>query len=108
MTLFVLAWWKRPEARSAKWWFLVGVLGGLLTLCRWQFGPIVAITLLDWKRARWRLGLVALGYALVLAPQLWVDRVTPFFGVALACLAFGCDPGSPAQAPPFCRRGTCS
>jgi hypothetical protein len=51
------------------------VLAGLLTLCRWQFGPIVAITLLDWKRARWRLGLVALGYALVLAPQLRVDRV---------------------------------
>jgi hypothetical protein len=58
-----------------------GELPGLLALCRWQFGPMVAITLLDWRRARWRLATVALGYLLMLAPSC---------GSTMSCSGPGC------------------
>ncbi len=65
---------------------------GLLALCRWQFGPMVAITLLDWRRARWRLATVALGYLLMVAPSC---------GSTMSCSGPGCRSARRARLYPW-------
>ncbi len=75
VTLFLLAWWRGREARGPAGWFLLGLLGGLMALVRYQDGPLLAIVLLDLPRARWKLLLMVPGVLLAFAPQLVVDRV---------------------------------
>jgi hypothetical protein len=73
--LFTLAWWAGRERRGVPGWLLLGLLGGLMALTRWQDGPLIAIAILDVPRARWRVLLMLPGVLLALAPQLWVDWV---------------------------------
>jgi hypothetical protein len=67
---------------------LLGLVGGIMALVRWQDGPLMAMTLLDVHRAKWRLLLMAPGALLAISPQLVVDQV--IFGKWL--------PGSGAEA----------
>lgn len=88
VTLFVYVWWTRRDNRTWKGWVVLGFLGGLMALVRWQDGPLMAITLLDVPRARWRLLLMAPGTLVSFSPQLVVDK-----------LIFGhWQPGAPAVA----------
>jgi hypothetical protein len=75
VTAFLYYWWRTREERSPRAWLVLGVLGGLMALTRWQDGPLLAITLLDLRRARQRLLLLAPGVLLAFSPQLWTDRV---------------------------------
>jgi hypothetical protein len=75
VTLFVYLWWTRREQRSWRGWLLLGVVGGVMALVRWQDGPLMAITLLDLPRARWRILLLAPGTLVGFSPQLVVDKV---------------------------------
>jgi len=86
---FLLAWWRGRENRTAAGWLLLGLLGGLMALVRWQDGPLLAIALLDLPKARWRVLLLAPGALLALAPQLAVDRV--LFGTWLPVRPAGQD-----------------
>jgi hypothetical protein len=75
VTLFVYVWWTRRDNRTLRGWLVLGFLGGLMALVRWQDGPLMAIALLDLPRARWRLLLLAPGALLAFSPQLVVDEV---------------------------------
>jgi hypothetical protein len=71
--LFLWAWWRGREQRGVWGWLLLGFLGGLMALVRFQDGPLLAIALLDLPRARWRVLLVLPGALLAFAPQLLAD-----------------------------------
>jgi hypothetical protein len=74
VSLFVLAWWRGREERSAAGWLWLGALVGLMALTRWQDALFGAIALLDViQRPRWRALLLLPGAAAVLAPQLVVN-----------------------------------
>lgn len=75
VSLFVWAWWRGRGRRTALGWFVLGLLGGLMALIRFQDGPLLLIALLDWRAARWRLPLLVAGAVVAFAPQLAVDRV---------------------------------
>lgn len=75
VSAFLLVWWSGRGERSSAGWLVLGLLGGLMALVRWQDGPLLAIALLDLPRARWRVLLLAPGAVLVFLPQLAVDQV---------------------------------
>ena len=70
---FVLAWWRGRDDRTIAGWLLLGLLGGLMALTRFQDGPLLAIALLDLPRARWRVLLLLPGVLVGFAPQLATD-----------------------------------
>lgn len=75
---FVLLWWRggRPGARpSAGWWLGLGVIGGAMAAIRYQDGPIIAMVLLDARRARWRLLVFGAGVVAGFAPQILVNHM---------------------------------
>jgi len=72
---FILAWWRRPRDGSVLGWFVLGLLGGLPALIRFQDGLLVGLALIDVPRARWRALAFLPGVALTFSPQLVVDRV---------------------------------
>jgi hypothetical protein len=71
--LFLWAWWRGREDRGVAGWLVLGLLGGLTALVRFQDGPLLAIALLDLPRARWRVLLLAPGALLAFAPQVLAD-----------------------------------
>ncbi|HEX6348170.1 MAG TPA: glycosyltransferase family 39 protein [Candidatus Dormibacteraeota bacterium] len=71
--LFVWAWWRGREDRSEVGWLVLGLLGGLMALVRFQDGPLLAIALLDLPRARWRVLLLIPGAVIAFMPQLLAD-----------------------------------
>ena len=75
VTLFMYVWWTRRDHRTVRGWLVLGLLGGLMALVRWQDGPMMAVALLDLPKARWRVLLTAPGALLVFSPQLVVDEV---------------------------------
>ena len=72
---FIYLWWSTRGHRSTRAWLILGLLGGLMALVRWQDGPLVAVALLDVRREHWRPLLMVPGIVLGFAPQLIVDRV---------------------------------
>jgi hypothetical protein len=74
-SLFVWAWWRGRDDRGVAGWLLLGLLGGVMALVRFQDGPLLAIALLDLPRARWRVLLLAPGALLAFAPQVLADLV---------------------------------
>jgi len=70
--LFLYFWWRSPD-RSLGGWLWLGALGGLMALVRFQDGLLMAITLLDLPKARWRLLLMVPTAALAFLPQVFVD-----------------------------------
>lgn len=75
VSLFLYLWWTRRDGRTVSGWLLLGLVGGTMALVRWQDGPLMAMTLLDIRRAKWRLLLMAPGAVLAFSPQLVVDQV---------------------------------
>lgn len=74
VSIFVTVWYRTRERRSIGVWLALGLLGGLMALVRFQDGLLLLITLLDVRRARWRLLLVLPGAFLVFSPQLVIDH----------------------------------
>ncbi len=74
VSLFLLVWWRGRGQLSAARWLLLGALGGLMGLVRFEDGLLMAICLLDLRSARWRLLLLVPGTLAVFAPQVWVDQ----------------------------------
>ncbi len=45
-TLFLLCWWRRRDSESPRDWLVLGLIGGFLSICRWQdalhvIGPVL-------------------------------------------------------------------
>lgn len=72
---FVYVWYSGRNHRSAPGWIVLGVLGGLMGLIRYQDGPLLLIGLLDRPRRWWHLVLFFGAVAVAFSPQLFVDRV---------------------------------
>jgi hypothetical protein len=72
---FVYVWWWGRDRRSARGWFALGLLGGLMALIRYQDGPLVLIGLLDRPRRWWHIALFGAGVMLAFSPQLPIDQV---------------------------------
>lgn len=72
-TAFVLWWWRTGGRRSSREWLVLGVLGGVMGMTRFQDGAIAAIALLDLRHAGWRYLWMVPGMVIGFAPQLWVD-----------------------------------
>ncbi len=89
VTAFVLAWWRGRDGRGTAGWLVLGLLGGLMALTRFQDGPLLAIALLDLPAARWRVLLLLPGVLLGFAPQLGVDQA--LFGTWLPVRPAGQD-----------------
>lgn len=78
VTAFLYLWWTRRDHRSLTGYVLLGLLGGLMALTRWQDAAIMIVTLLDLPRAGWRWLLMAASALFAFAPQFLVDLA--FFG----------------------------
>ena len=92
VTAFLYLWWTRRDHRTPAGYVLLGVVGGLMALTRWQDGAIMLVTLLDVPRAGWRWLVMAASALIAFAPQFLVDR--EFFGTWLPseANAFSFDP----------------
>ncbi len=73
VSAFLYAWWSRPPKRS-RGWFLLGLLGGLMAMTRFQDLLIMAIVLIDARRLRWQALFLVPGALIGFAPQLIVDQ----------------------------------
>ena len=71
---FLYLWWWGRDNRSARGWFALGLLGGLMGLIRFQDGPLLLIGLLDRPRRWWHLILFFTGALIAFSPQLPVDQ----------------------------------
>jgi hypothetical protein len=74
VSAYVYAWWRWRDRRSAVGWLVLGLLGGLMGLTRFQDGPLLLIGLLDRPRRPWFLLPFAAGVLVGFAPQLAIDQ----------------------------------
>jgi len=72
---FLYLWWQGRDRRTWQGWALLGLLGGLLGLIRFQDGPLLLIGLIDRPRKPWHLLVFFGAAAIAFAPQLPVDQV---------------------------------
>ncbi|TMG41081.1 MAG: hypothetical protein E6H92_01065 [Chloroflexi bacterium] len=75
VSAFMYLWWSTRGHRSTRAWLLLGLLGGMMALVRWQDGPLAAVALLDLPKERFRVLLLVPGIVLGFLPQLLVDHV---------------------------------
>lgn len=71
---FLYTWWKGPPP-TARGWALLGFVGGLMGMTRFQDGLLMAIVLVDWRCLRRPALALVPGTALGFAPQLATDRI---------------------------------
>jgi len=74
VSAFLYVWWRWRDHRSASGWLVLGLLGGLMGLTRFQDGPLLLIALLDRPRRPWFLLVFAAGVLAGFAPQLAIDQ----------------------------------
>ena len=74
VSTFLYVWWRWRDRRSAAGWLVLGLLGGLMGLTRFQDGPLLLIALLDRPRRLWYLLPFAAGVLIGFAPQLAIDQ----------------------------------
>jgi Dolichyl-phosphate-mannose-protein mannosyltransferase len=74
VSTFLYVWWRWRDRRSAAGWLVLGLLGGLMGLTRFQDGPLLLIALLDRPRRFWYLLPFAAGVLVGFAPQLAIDQ----------------------------------
>jgi hypothetical protein len=73
-SLFLFSWFRIRQYDSIGWWFLLGAVGGLAAIVRWQDATFLLIPLLDRKPLRLKAA-VLIGAALVFLPQLYVWKL---------------------------------
>jgi len=74
VSTFLYVWWRWRDRRSVAGWLVLGLLGGLMGLTRFQDGPLLLIALLDRPRRLWYLLPFAAGVLVGFAPQLAIDQ----------------------------------
>jgi hypothetical protein len=72
-TVFVWWWWRTRDGRTPLQWLVLGLLGGVMAMTRFQDGALVVVALVDVPAARWRALWLLPGAAAGFAPQLVVD-----------------------------------
>ena len=80
VSAFLYVWWKGPPA-TYRGWLLLGVLGGLMAMTRFQDGLLMAVLLVDVKKLRRPAALLMPGLFIGFAPQLVMDYAQ--FGTVL-------------------------
>ncbi len=80
VSTFLYVWWKGPPA-TYRGWLLLGVLGGLMAMTRFQDGLLMAVLLVDVKKVRRPALMLVPGMLIGFAPQLVVDYAQ--FGTVL-------------------------
>ena len=80
VSAFLYVWWKGPPA-TYRGWLVLGVLGGLMAMTRFQDGLLVAVLLVDVKKLRRPAVMLIPGLFIGFAPQLVVDYAQ--FGTVL-------------------------
>ncbi len=70
-SLFIYVWYRLREKESAASWILIGIIGGLAALVRWQDALFMLIPILDRKPFRLKATSIAAAVIMFL-PQLWV------------------------------------
>ncbi len=74
VSAFLYLWFAHPP-HSAKGWFGLGVLGGIMAMTRFQDGLLLAIVLVDARRLRWPALWLIPGVLIGFAPQFVTDQV---------------------------------
>jgi hypothetical protein len=74
VSTFLYVWWRWRDRRSVAGWVVLGLLGGLMGLTRFQDGPLLLIALLDRPRRLWYLLPFAAAVLVGFAPQLAIDQ----------------------------------
>jgi hypothetical protein len=74
VSAFLFAWWIGPPP-TYRGWLVLGLLGGLMAMTRFQDGALMALVLIDWRRLRWPALALIPGAVIGFAPQLLVDQV---------------------------------
>jgi hypothetical protein len=75
MAAFLYLWWRARDQRTVGGWLVLGLLGGLLGLLRYQDGPLLLIAFLDRPRQWWHLLVFVAGVVAAFSPQLAVDQI---------------------------------
>jgi hypothetical protein len=70
-SLFVFTWYKLRNRDSASAWFVIGMVGGLAAIVRWQDGLFLVIPIFDRKQIRLKLICLVAAF-LMFIPQVWV------------------------------------
>lgn len=73
-SLFLFCWLKIREKESIGSWIILGLLGGLAALVRWQDAVFLLIPLLDKKPIRNKIAFAIAAFVIFL-PQLWVWEI---------------------------------
>ncbi len=73
-SLFLFIWLRIRKSDSIYGWFLLGAVGGLASIVRWQDVSFLLIPLLDRKPFRYKISVLA-GAVLLFLPQLYVWKV---------------------------------
>ena len=73
-SLFLYAWLRLRENDSAAGAILLGLLGGLAAMVRWQDGVFLLLPALDRKPVKWKLAVLVAAF-LAFVPQIWVWRI---------------------------------
>lgn len=72
---FLYMWWRGRDRRTARGWLVLGLLGGMMGLIRYQDGPLLLIGLLDRPRRWWHLVVFFGAVLIAFSPQIAVDRI---------------------------------
>jgi hypothetical protein len=70
-SLFLFTWYRLRERDSVQSWILIGIMGGLAALVRWQDALFMLIPIFDRKSIRLKAACIAAAI-IVFIPQLWV------------------------------------
>lgn len=71
---FVSWWYRTRDGRSGAQWLVLGLLAGVMGMTRFQDGALLAIALVDMRKAGWRSLWTLPGAVAGFSPQLWVDH----------------------------------
>ena len=73
-SLFVYLWYRLRESDRILHWIVLGLVGGLAAMVRWQDAFFLLIPILDKRPLRLKLALAAAAFVMFL-PQLWVWQI---------------------------------
>lgn len=73
-SLFLYTWFRVRESGTLRGWLLLGLVGGLAAIVRWQDAFFLVLPALDRKPLRLKLAMLAVAF-LVFMPQLWAWKI---------------------------------
>ena len=73
-SLFLYIWFRVREAGRLHGWLLLGLVGGLASIVRWQDAFFLLLPLLDRRPLRLKLAMLAAAFV-IFVPQLWAWKI---------------------------------